>query len=944
MATESLIIEVSEKGARVVKRNLEDIGKGASKSESAVSGLKRMLGAVAAGATIAALGRMADQYTNIQNRLRLVTTGTENLAAVTDNLFAIANKTRQSFEGTATIYSRVAASADELGVSQVELMQFTESLNQAVALSGASAQEATAGLIQLSQGMASGTLRGEELNSILEQLPYVADVIAKGMGVTRGELRALGADGKITAQQILQAFQAARGELEEKFGKTVPTLSQSFVVLKNNVMQWVGQMDKSLGITSTLSRLILFVANNLDTVAAVAAAAGTALTVAFAGPRVLGALTAARTAVLALNAAIVANPVGALATVILAAVAALTVLRDKIDAGTSGLATLGDVMRAIGESIGRVFGFLREMASELLGPTWAKIEQFFSNFDLSLGGLMMAAAACVDFVVKGFTGAAFAVFAAWDSLPSVFSDLFSRAANAAIEHVERLVNRVVDGVNYLREKAGLDAIGAVTLGRVANQHEGAARDMGKNVADAFAAGFEAAPSARNQVQAWLDRADEIAKKRIAEGNAALSGAAGPGRTPTSTEDAKKAAKEAEEAARRAKQMAEAFNQLEAQIDPTGAAIKELAANEALLNYAQSKGLVSAERKAQLLALMKEQYQDAIDPLGAVNRELERELQLMGMSAREAEIANQLESIRQQLLTQGISMDAQQLAQMQQKLVLLQRENELSQMRRQLVEELNGPTEQYNLKLQALNQLLASGAINGQQFNEMLRDARIEFLESQNTFAAGTERALLKLQRDYSDVGKMVEGTIINAFGNAERAIEEFARTGKLSFSEFAKGLLADIAKIIIRLLILKPILDAIMSSLGMSPTPINYGGASAVSLPNFGGLPGYANGGISSGPQLAMVSEGRYRHEAHVPLPNGRSIPVDLNGGGAGDLNLTLEIYKGEGDGVRVEQNAEAEGQKLKVILGQVADNIASGGEIDQTIRRTYSLRRTPNG
>lgn len=945
MATESLIIEVSEKGARVVKRNLEDIGKGAEKSSSAVASLKRMLGGLAAGAGVAGLAALADQYTNIQNRLGLATTGTENLAAVTDGLFAIANKTRQSFEGTATIYSRVASSAAELGVSQKDLMQFTESLNKAVALSGASAQEAQAGLVQLAQGMASGTLRGEELNAILEQLPFVADTIAKGMGVTRGELRALGADGKITAQQILSAFQEARVELDEKFGKTVPTLGQSFQVLKNRVMEFVGDLDKSLGVTAAASRLILGLSENLRMVAEAAAIAGAAMLYHMAGPRIVAGITAARTAVLALNAAIIANPVGALVTVLLAAAAAVTVLRDKINLGTGSLATLGDLMRAIGESAKRVFGFLAEMARDLLGPVWNDVASFFKNFDFSLAGLMMAAAACVDFIIGGFTGASFAVFAAWDSLPAVFSDLFARAANTAIGHVERLVNKVVGGVNHLREAVGMDAIGTVVLGRVANENENAAREVGGRVADAFAAGFQAAPSAQNQVQAWLNRADEIAKERLAGANDALSGAKTAGRTPTSAEDAKKAKKAADEAARKAKQMAEAFAQLEAQVDPTGAAIKELAANEELLNYAVSKGLVSGERKNELLALMKQQYKDSIDPLGAVNRELEREVSLTQMSSKEAEIANQLESIRQQLLRAGVALDSTQLAQLQQRLVLVQQENALAQVRRQLLDEVQQPAEAYNQKLLALNQLLASGAINGQQFNSMLRDARIEFLESENTFAAGAERAILKLQKQYSDVGSMVEQTITNAFGNAERAIDEFARTGKLNVKDFITSFIADIAKLILRLLILKPLLDSISQYFGMSPQPLNFGGASSASIPMAGGgLPGYANGGVSHGPQLAMVSEGRYRHEAHVPLPDGRSIPVEMNGG-SGNLNLTVEIYRGEGDGVRVEEQADAEGKRIQLFLGQVSAEIAQGGtELDKTIRQTYNLHRSPNG
>ena len=104
---------------------------------------------------VAAIGRLADEYTNVQNRLRLVTDGTEELGEVTDELFAIANRTRSAFDATATLYSRTALAARELGRSQGELLEFTERVNQAVILSGTTAQEARGGLIQLAQGIAS---------------------------------------------------------------------------------------------------------------------------------------------------------------------------------------------------------------------------------------------------------------------------------------------------------------------------------------------------------------------------------------------------------------------------------------------------------------------------------------------------------------------------------------------------------------------------------------------------------------------------------------------------------------------------------------------------------------------------------------------------------------------------------------------------------------------
>jgi len=249
------------RGIATVERSLTQVENKADKMRGAIA---RALTGVSVAILVRELGQLADAYTNVQNRLRTVTDDQERLGVVTDEVFAIADRTRSAFDATAEVYSRVGLAAKELGRTELELLRFTESLNQAVILSGASADEARAGLIQLSQGLASGALRGDELRSVLEQLPVVADVISKSMGITRGELRQLGAEGKITADIVLDAFKGAREELEGRFAKSVPTISQSFTVLRNNLVQFVGEMNESKGASAGVSSAILVLADNID--------------------------------------------------------------------------------------------------------------------------------------------------------------------------------------------------------------------------------------------------------------------------------------------------------------------------------------------------------------------------------------------------------------------------------------------------------------------------------------------------------------------------------------------------------------------------------------------------------------------------------------------------------------------------------------------------------
>lgn len=266
MATERITIVVEEKGTRVVKRRIGDIGDSATLSAKGVDLLKRSLVTLGAGYVVRELIRTADAFTNLQNRLRLATSGTAELNAVTRELLAISNRTRTSLEDNAELFNRVALSVREMGISQQDVLNFTESLNQAILISGANAQEARMGIIQLSQALASGRLQGDELRSVMEQLRAVSQVIANELGVTRGELKKMGEEGKISSEIIVKAFMNAREELAERFTKVIPTVGQAWQVLRNSVVAYIGEANTAIGATQSLSRVMIVLANNLDIV------------------------------------------------------------------------------------------------------------------------------------------------------------------------------------------------------------------------------------------------------------------------------------------------------------------------------------------------------------------------------------------------------------------------------------------------------------------------------------------------------------------------------------------------------------------------------------------------------------------------------------------------------------------------------------------------------
>lgn len=227
---------------------------------AASSQLAGVLGPAAIAGTAVTIGRevidLSDNYTLLTNRLKTVTESESELASVRKRLFEISNATRSEVAGTVEVYARMASSGKALGKSQSEILQFTESLNKAVKLSGATTTEATAGMIQLAQGLGAGALRGDELRSVLEQLPAVADVIAKSLGVTRGQLRVLGEQGKITADQVFEAFAKARDEIDGRYSKSTATVADSWTVVKNKALEVVGSLSEQINLSGELGKAI----------------------------------------------------------------------------------------------------------------------------------------------------------------------------------------------------------------------------------------------------------------------------------------------------------------------------------------------------------------------------------------------------------------------------------------------------------------------------------------------------------------------------------------------------------------------------------------------------------------------------------------------------------------------------------------------------------------
>ena len=205
----------------------------------------------------------ADAMNSYQARIKLVSRTNNEAKGTFRELMNISNETGNAFKSTAELYTRVYRALGDKANS-AELLQFTRTLQQMVVVSGALPEEAKSAIIQLSQGLASGTLRGEEFNSVAEQMPIFLEVLQKSLGKTRAELRKMAEDGELTPQIILSATKEAAAEIEKQYESMPLTIGRAGAHFGNAWTEYLNKTDNAISLTATVAAAITGLANNLD--------------------------------------------------------------------------------------------------------------------------------------------------------------------------------------------------------------------------------------------------------------------------------------------------------------------------------------------------------------------------------------------------------------------------------------------------------------------------------------------------------------------------------------------------------------------------------------------------------------------------------------------------------------------------------------------------------
>lgn len=311
------------KSAKVGAVGIDELGKKAdqttaklSKTRAGLESISTQLARLKTQAIGFTLGNLAitnlsqtvDEYKSYESRINLISKSNAQAKGTFSELMQIANETGSAFGATAELYTRLYRAMGNQANS-AELLQFTRTIQQMTAISGAGAEEAKAAIIQLAQGLASGALRGDEFNSVAEQMPILLEVLQKSLGKTRAELRKMAEDGELTPQLILGATKEATEEIQRQYEQMPLTIGRAMNQLSNSWLGFVGNTDKTISASSLVAGAISLVANNLDLLAAAVITAGAAYTVHLIAPlsKKAAALAASTFAVNANTVAVNAN-------------------------------------------------------------------------------------------------------------------------------------------------------------------------------------------------------------------------------------------------------------------------------------------------------------------------------------------------------------------------------------------------------------------------------------------------------------------------------------------------------------------------------------------------------------------------------------------------------------------------------------------------------------
>ena len=246
--------------------NTTGLQQGINGARFAVNALVAAMAAVGVGVTVSGLATTADSYTNLSTRINIATREGGDFTSAMAGVHQVALMTNSSLESTGNLFTKINDTGKEMGMTQQQALDLTKTINQAIKIGGGSAQASEAAVQQFIQALQSGVLRGDEFNSIMEQAPGLTSAMAKGLGVTTGELRKMAENGELSAERVVKALQGQASEVQKTYDQFPTTITNALQKIATSWQILIGEMDQSNGASATVADWLVTIADNMDIV------------------------------------------------------------------------------------------------------------------------------------------------------------------------------------------------------------------------------------------------------------------------------------------------------------------------------------------------------------------------------------------------------------------------------------------------------------------------------------------------------------------------------------------------------------------------------------------------------------------------------------------------------------------------------------------------------
>jgi TP901 family phage tail tape measure protein len=807
--------------------------------------------------------------------LLLAQAGGLDLASAADVAASTLRGFRLETDQASRVADVLAAAANSANTNVAELGEALKLVAPISAGLGVSLEETTAAINTLSDAGLKGTLAGTGLRRVLAELESPSqrtqkifrqlgieaeDVRISQVGLTQA-LKTL-AEAGVDTGLALEIFQQRGGPAFEVLANAIPkvegmterlresegTARRVAEIMDDNlngallrvrsaieaVLLSIGDADTAMGkvlvkAVNSLATGIRFLAQHTGVLAGVLAGiAVTQLPLVISGVRKLFVLIAT-------------HPFGALALALGVVIGYLVEFQDEIQISQDGVATLRDLFAEVGAVLKETFAGALQIFREVFGGLKAEAQGAVGDVNLSLRSVADTVALVYDSFVGFFTGVFTTIRTVFSKLPAAIGDYFVQAVNLAIFAIEDLVDTTIEGINEVI-KLGTDAINAVRialgkeaisidaytidpvdLGRVKNSWANAGTELGDSIREGWKISFEKATGGRDFVERVFRGAEARAESRRLGEEMAAEVVAGMG-------------------------IAMGY------LPGLGEFQRETAP------AATAPGAPGRDREVESA----ERLSRAIDQ---VNAALEEERRILSVTGQDRRIVTDLIAIENQLRKDGIDLKAEdtqlQLASVEAQLADL----DVLRAKADLLEQIKGPEEERRLQLEALNQLLADGTINQDQYNQMVAQLGLNSEQTATQLQQFVDK-LKGAKQQSEQLGAAIGDALVKAIDSASDALADFALSGfqntkdlKKAFSDLFASLAKDILKAIIKMLLFRAIFGAIGGAAG------GGGGAAAG-----GGVPGLQAGGpVHRGAPVIVGEQGR---ELFVPPSQGNIVPA----------------------------------------------------------------------